>query len=171
MLAETCDNILLWRITTIDNEFDGIAWDGVITNSIIAECTARANQFAGISFDIGPEGNLIVDTQVIDNGQSGEHGPGIFMRESRRNIFANCFIARNLEDGIFLGQDPDTPPVSENLFDGLIIVDNGGHGINQAGEGNCTNVLDGVIFCGNALGAIAELPACPLIKDGITECP
>lgn len=42
----------------------------MITNLIIAECAARDNHLAGISFDIEPEGNLIVDTQVIDNGSS-----------------------------------------------------------------------------------------------------
>lgn len=169
VLEQNCDNILLRRITTSDNSFDGIAWDGVITNSVISDCTSRNNLAAGLSFDIGPEGNLVVDSIISDNGSVG-----IFMRDSRRNLFANCLISGNGEDGVFIA-DGEAPgaAASENYFDANLFIDNGRNGIWQAGASSVNNVVDGGLFCGNGMNAIEEsFPStAPLIVFDMTACP
>lgn len=168
VLEQVCVNVLLRRIITSDNHFDGIAWDGLISNCTISECTTRDNLEAGISFDIGPESNLIVNSIIVENGTVG-----IFMRDSRRNLFANCLIAKNGEDGVFIADgDAAGAAATENIFEANFYVDNVRNGIWQAGANSITNIVDGGFFCGNGANTIEEsFPTAPLIASDITECP
>ena len=152
VLELTCNNILLRGITTSDNFFDRIAVDGSSTDSTITECTCRNNLAAGISFDIGPSSNRVVNSTLVDNGTTG-----VFIRDSRRNLFSDCFIARNGQDGVFIA-DGDGPgaAATENTFSANYYVDNGRNGIWQAGPNSTDNVVDGGVFQGNAANAIEE---------------
>lgn len=169
VLEQTCTNVVLCGVIAEDCEFDGIAWDGLITNSRIESSTCRNNLAAGLSFDIGPRGNLIIDSFFIANGSVG-----MFIRDSRENLFANCFISDNVQDGVFIADgDASGAAATGNYFNANFIVDNGRNGIWQAGSNSVNNVVDGGFFCRNGMNPTEEsFPAlAPLITFDLVICP
>jgi hypothetical protein len=161
-----CDDVVMDRVTAFGNEFDGIACY-VTTGSLITGCTCRDNEAAGLSCDLGFDGNVVTECFFGDNGTVG-----VFWRDCADNILADCVMSENEQDGIFLadGDAPGNLPTTRNLFQGNLYLDNGRHGIWQAGANSVDNVLDGGIFEGNVSSAINESFAetAPLIRYDVT---
>ncbi len=173
-----CENILISRVTAFDHHFDGIACY-VTTRSFIVDCTARDNQYSGLSCDLGFRDNIVADCFFINNGLNvsvpGVLHPGVFWRDATGNLLANSRLSGNMGDGIFVadGDPPGNLPTSENQFVDNFYTDNGRDGFWQAGRNSENNVLHGGIFKGNARNAInEEFPGtAPLIKYDVTMLP
>lgn len=145
VLELACRRIRIRNVESFGHQFDGIAFGGDIQDSVIEDSILRNNTAAGISFDIGPQNNQIIDCEIRDNGDVGA-----FIRDSDRNCFTACLIAGNGADGVFIsdGDALDADAV-ENAFVDNQYVNNGGHGIWQAGQDSIDNCQTGGSFSGN----------------------
>jgi hypothetical protein len=80
-----------------DNHFDGLA-AYVTEDSLFTQMVLRDNHGAGLSLDHKFNHNTISDTILADNGC------GIFMRDSRENLFQGVTIRNSREHGVFMSQ-------------------------------------------------------------------
>lgn len=138
--------------TASDSFFDGLA--GYQTeDSVFDRLYLHDNRGAGLSFDIGFNHNLVSNT-VIEN----EGDVGVFMRDSRDNIFHGVQIRNSKSFGLFLAQvDIDTTkPASGNSFIALVVASSGGAGL-RVNDASCVNnSVVGAQFIGNSGGGISE---------------
>lgn len=138
--------------TASDSFFDGLA--GYQTeDSVFDRLYLHDNGAAGFSFDIAFNHNLISNT-VIENAAK----VGIFMRDSRDNVFHGVQIRNSKEHGVFLAQvDTDTTkPASGNSFVALVVTGSAGAGF-RANDASCANnSVVGAQLIGNAGGGISE---------------
>ncbi len=164
VLEQTCRNIRIKDCESFENEFDGIAWDGHISDSVIDDCTLRNNKGAGLSFDIGPSENLISHCVIRDN-----QTVGIFLRDSKRNCFRDCVIEGNGEDAVFIA-DGDAPNAATigNAFVDNVYRNNARNGIWQAGQRSKDNCVARGIFVGN--GGQAKMDSFPE-EAPLIDCP
>jgi hypothetical protein len=136
VFALVCENMQLRRITSWDNAFDGIAWDGTVRNSVITDCLSYQNGFAGISWDLDVKGNVMRNTVSRDNKTSG-----LFARASSRNTIESSSFIRN-EDGVFIADGEELKGGRgsvKNLFRDCTITENLRTGIWQAGRKSTGN--------------------------------
>lgn len=147
-----CKRIKVNDFTSFDNEFDGIA--GYETEeSIISNVFLYDNLYAGFSFDIRFDKNVITNAVL-----SGNRKQGIFMRDSRENLFTSIQIRNSGEQGVFLAQvDTDqTKPAIGNSFIGLSVTGSVGSGF-RVNDASCVNnLVCGGQFFNNAGGAISQ---------------
>lgn len=138
--------------TSFDNYFDGLAaYD--TENSIFSGINVHNNLGAGFSFDINFNNNIINNAVIADNAKVG-----IFMRDSKDNMFNGLQIRNSGEHGIFLAQvDTDnTKPAQGNAFTGIVISDSVGAGI-RVNDASCVNnLIVSAQFIGNGGGCISE---------------
>jgi hypothetical protein len=138
--------------TASDSFFDGLA--GYETeDSVFDRLYLHDNGAAGFSFDIGFNHNLVSNT-VIESAAK----VGIFMRDSRNNIFHGVLIRNSKEHGVFLAQvDTDTTkPASGNSFIALVVASSAGAGF-RANDASCiNNSVVGAQLIANAGGGISE---------------
>ena len=152
------------EFTSFDNHFDGLAAYET-ENSRFSGLYLYNNCAAGLSFDSKFNNNNISDVVILRDANS-RCGPaltdgtvGIFMRDSRDNLFYGLQIRNSREHGIFLAQvdsDPTTP-ASGNTFSGMVVSVSGGAGL-RANDASVVNTL--VIqsqFIGNSGGCISEV--------------
>jgi polygalacturonase len=148
----TCRRLTIRDFTSSDNHFDGLA--GYETeDSLFSGLYLYDNLAAGFSFDIAFNKNVISDTVIASSGKVG-----IFMRDSRDNVFNGLQIRNSGEHGVFLAQvDADaTKPASGNTFIGLVVSGSIGSGL-RANDLSCVNnSVIGSQFVGNTQGCIGE---------------
>ena len=80
-----------------DNHFDGLA-AYVTEDSLFTQMVLRDNHGAGLSLDHKFNHNTLSDVILADNGC------GIFMRDSRENLFQGVTIRNSREHGVFMSQ-------------------------------------------------------------------
>ncbi len=147
-----CRRLTLRQIEAYDNEFDGIAAYNT-TNSVIDGVFTHDNLYGGLSFDLSFDANIISNTTITNNGKVG-----IFMRDSRNNLFQGLQVSKCGEHGIFLAQPPGFPAgaVTGNTFIGCQIHDCVGAGV-RVNDSTCVNnQFVGCQLSGNAGGCISE---------------
>lgn len=169
VLELVCDNIVIENSTFRDCHFDGVAWDGVITRSLLINCALINNRASGLSLDIGPDGNSFLGCVISDNLDNG-----IFMRDSEGNLFANCQVERNGNHGIFIANgDAADSAARGNLFDGLRITDNAHYGVMQNGSRSVNNALTGCFLSANGSGNLEQTypVTAPLLLEGNFDLP
>ncbi|MEI8354351.1 MAG: NosD domain-containing protein, partial [Lentisphaerota bacterium] len=102
-----------------DNHFDGLA-AYVTEDSLFTQMVLRDNHGAGLSLDHKFNHNALSDVILADNGC------GIFMRDSRENLFQGVTIRNSREHGVFMSQaatntvgpwTAPTPPKSTDAVD------------------------------------------------------
>jgi len=104
--------IVVINCKSTENFFDGFAaYDS--TNCYFNNVEAAGNNYAGFSTDNNFHNNVVSNSQFSNNGREG-----IFMRQSRENLFQNCVIEGS-PIGIFLARSelPDSA-AERNLFVG-----------------------------------------------------
>lgn len=148
--------------TSVDNHFDGLAAYET-EDSRFSGLYLYNNCAAGLSFDTKFSNNLISDVVIVRDAGSRcqpalpDGTVGVFMRDSRDNVFGGLQIRNSREHGVFLAQvngDPTTP-ASGNTFSGMVVSGSGGAGL-RANDASVVNVL--VVrsqFIGNAGGCIS----------------
>ncbi|HUD49636.1 MAG TPA: right-handed parallel beta-helix repeat-containing protein [Candidatus Baltobacteraceae bacterium] len=160
--------------TAYDNQFDGLACYRS-EGCHFSQLNLHDNMAAGISLDLG------FDHNIIDGAVLTGNDLGVFMRDSRDNVFEGVTIRHSRHDGIFMAQAGDMTvsgwqlfPGTEctgNTFDNLRVVDCGGRAF-QVNDGTCTNNKINVgEFLDNAQGGLRQPPNNPVIARALTVAP
>ncbi len=157
--------------TAYDNQFDGLACYRT-EDSHFSQLNLHDNLAAGISLDLG------FDHNIIDGAVLTGNGLGIFMRDSRDNVFEGVTIHRSRHDGVFMAQAgeatrsgwrlwPGTACTGNN-FNNLRVVESGGKAF-QVNNGSCTNnIINGGQFLDNAQGGLSQPPTHPVAARALT---
>jgi hypothetical protein len=164
-----CRRITVHDLTAADSNFDGLA--GYLTeDSKFTGLYLHNNCAAGLSFDLDFDNNIISDVIILrDEDRTCETSDppeldgtvGVFMRDSRDNVFHGIQIRNSREHGIFLAQEVGLPDsaATGNTFSGMVISGSGGAGL-RANDPTVVNTL--VVesqFVGNSSGCISEAVA------------
>ncbi len=146
--------------TAFDNQFDGLAC--YFTEDSDFGClNLHDNLSAGISLDLNFDHNVVHDSVITGNDL------GIFMRQSKNNVFKGLTIQKSRHDGVFMAQTfAGTAagwhpcPGSEctgNTFDNLIVAHCGGKGF-LVNDVTCTNnVISGGQFTDDLQGGLTQI--------------
>jgi hypothetical protein len=145
--------------TAFDNQFDGLACY-LTQDSDFSGLNLHDNLSAGISLDLDFNHNVIHAAVLTGNDL------GVFMRQSRNNVFEGLTIQKSRHHGVFMAQTfAETAagwrscPGSEcagNSFDNILIAHCGGNAF-LVNDATCTNnVICGGRFADNALGDLAQ---------------
>jgi hypothetical protein len=143
-----------------DNQFDGLA-AYVTEDSLFTRLILHDNPGAGLSLDHNFRHNVIGDSVMTSNGT------GIFMRDSRDNLFQGLVIRDSREHGVFMSQTAVTNAVGDwiptpdtectgNVFSGLLITDSAAAGFLVNNDTCKDNVIQGARFARNALGGLLQ---------------
>ena len=161
-----CRRVTVRDFAAIDSNFDGLA--GYKTeDSRFTGLALYNNCAAGLSFDHDFDNNIISDVVILrDEDRTCETTVppeldgtvGIFMRDSRDNVFHGMQIRNAREHGIFLAEEPGVPDSAAigNTFSGMVISDSGGAAL----RANDATVLYTLVmesqFVDNIGGCISE---------------
>ena len=148
--------------TAFDNQYDGLACY-LTEDSHFSQLFLHDNLAAGISLD------LDFDHNTIDGAVLTGNDLGIFMRQSKNNIFAGLKIQKCRHHGVFMAQtvaatrsgwelSPGTA-CTGNSFDNLSIIGCGGKAFLVNNDSCTNNVISGGQFCDNAEGGLFDGPA------------
>jgi hypothetical protein len=160
--------------TAYDNQFDGLACYRT-EDSHFSELNLHDNMAAGISLDVG------FDDNTIDGAVLTGNDLGIFMRNSRVNLFKGVTIRLSRHDGVFMAQAGEATgsgwrlsPGTEctgNRFNNLRVAKCGGRAF-RANDSSCTNnMINGGQFLGNAQGGLSQPPTNPVTAHNLTVKP
>jgi nitrous oxidase accessory protein NosD len=120
-----------------DSEFDGLACYRT-EDSLFTGLNLHNNQAAGISFD------LAVNHNIIERALLANNDLGVFMRDSRHNLFRNIEVDQSSKFGVFMAQAGEWTPsgwrliarseCTNNTFNELLVRSSGvaGFRINDA---------------------------------------
>jgi hypothetical protein len=141
-----CHRITVRDFTAAENEYDGLAAYET-EDSVFSGLYLHDNPYAGMSLDIDFNNNIVTEAVLADNGKQG-----IFMRDSRDNLFSNIQIRQSGEQGLFLAQvDANTnTPAAGNTFQGLVVTGSGLAGIRVNNVSCVDNLIVGAQFIDNA---------------------
>ena len=131
-------------LNSFGNEYDGLACYHT-QDSVFDRLHLHHNPGAGLSLDLAFDGNIVSDSELSENDV------GIFMRESRLNLFEGLVIRGCHTWGVFMSHaaekdargewvmDPGTQ-CEGNSFVGLVVRDCYGPAF-RVNETTCTNTL------------------------------
>jgi hypothetical protein len=159
-----CRRLTVRQMEASDNEFDGLACYET-ENSIFTGLQLHDNKAAGISADIHFNGNLLTDIFLSDNGTHG-----IYLRDSRENLFQSIMIHGSGRDGVFIDQVDDDPKTAStwNSFVGMMISGSRGAAV-RINSPNCVHtMLSGCQFTGNEGGLSEAKPGLATLNDSDT---
>jgi hypothetical protein len=157
VMAET-RRIVIRDFTAFDNEYDGLACYST-EDCKFSDLTLRDNLAAGISLDLSFNHNVIACATMSGNDL------GVFMRDSRNNLFQSLTIDKSHRYGIFMAQTAEPTSAgwrlvpgtecADNTFNAPVITNCGGYGI-LINNASCTNnVVNDAQFANNA-GTLAR---------------
>jgi polygalacturonase len=155
-------HLIVRDYTAFDNQFDGLACY-LTEDSDFSHLNLHDNLSAGISLDLNFNHNVIHDSVLAGNDL------GIFMRQSRNNVFEGLTIQKSRHHGVFMAQTFigtaagwQSCPGSEcsgNTFNNLVIIHCGGKGF-LVNDVTCTNnVICGGQFADDAQGGLGQAAA------------
>jgi hypothetical protein len=165
---------MLRDYTAYDNQFDGLACYRT-EDSHFSRLNLHDNLAAGISLDLEFYHNIIDGAVLTGNDL------GIFMRDSRNNVFEEVTIRRSRHDGVFMAQAGEWSrfgwwlyPATEcagNNFNNLQVIECGGRAF-QVNNDSCTNnFINGGQFLDNAQGGLCQPRTSPVIARALTVRP
>ena len=151
--------LTLLDYTAYDNQFDGLACYRT-EDSHFNQLNLHDNRAAGISLDLG------FDNNIIDGAVLTGNDLGIFMRDSRDNVFGGVTIHLSQHDGVFMAQADEATrsgwrlrPGTEctgNKFNNLRVAKCGGRAF-RVNDSSCTNnIINGGQFLDNAQGGLSQ---------------
>jgi hypothetical protein len=160
--------------TAYDNQFDGLACYRT-EDSHFSGLNLHDNLAAGISLDLGSDHNAIDGAVLTGNDL------GIFMRNSRDNLFKGVRIRLSRHDGVFMAQAGEATDSGWRLSPGTQCTGNKFSHLRVAGCGGtafrvndsaCTNnLINGGQFLDNAQGGLSQPPADPVTVHNLTVKP
>jgi len=162
LVAAQAKHLEVIDFTSFDNEFDGLACY-FTEQSYFSGLRLYNNLAAGISLDLSFQHNVIEDAKLTGNDL------GIFMRDSRDNVFEGLDIENSHAHGVFIAEsgvgtpdgwkpDPQTA-CTGNRFVAPLVTNSGGYGI-LINDASCTNnLVSGGKFANNSRGGFFEAAA------------
>lgn len=143
-----------------DNHYDGVA-SYVTEDSVFTRLRLHDNTGAGLSLDHRFCHNTIGDSVMTANGV------GIFMRNSRDNLFHDLVIRDSREHGVFMAQAAEKDATGEwiptpdtectgNVFTGLQITDSASIGFLVNNDVCVNNLIQSAHFARNKLGGLCQ---------------
>lgn len=131
------------NFTAVDNEFDGLACY-LTEQSVFTDLCLHDNAAAGISLDWAFQHNVISNAVLTGNDV------GVFMRDSRDNVFSSLDIRANRSHGVFVAQWPARPTTActGNRFLGLVVRRCGGAAVRINDLTCINNIFPGAQFFG-----------------------
>jgi hypothetical protein len=146
--------------TAFDSEFDGMACY-LTEDSLFTDLFLHDNQAAGISLDLSVNFNIIRGAVLVDNDL------GIFMRDSRYNLFRGIQVRQSRNFGVFMAQaDQQTDSgwqlaahteCTNNNFTELRVSKCGGAAF-RVNDSSCVeNLIFGAQFHDNPQGGISQV--------------
>ena len=152
VMAQT-RRIVVRDFTAFDNEYDGLACY-TTEDSKFSDLYLRDNQAAGISLDLSFNHNVIACATMTGNDL------GVFMRDSRNNVFQSLTIDKSRSHGVFMAQTAEPTPdgwrlvpgteCTDNVFNAPVITNCGGYGV-LINNASCTNnVVNGAQYLKDA---------------------
>ncbi len=166
--------LTLRNYTAYDNQFDGLACYRT-EDSHFSQLNLHDNLAAGISLD------LSFDHNVIDGAVLTDNDLGVFMRDSRDNVFEGVTICHCRHDGVFMAQagegtgsgwrlSPGTECTGNN-FTNLQVIECGGRAF-RVNDDSCTNnAINGGQFLDNAQGGLSQPPGKPVSASALIVRP
>lgn len=157
VMAET-RRIIIRDFTAFDNEYDGLACYST-EDCKFSDLNLRDNLAAGISLDLAFNHNVIACATMTGNDL------GVFMRDSRDNLFQSLTIDKSHRYGVFMAQTAEPTAegwklvpgteCTDNIFNAPVITNCGGYGI-LINNASCTNnAVNDPQFSNNA-GGLAQ---------------
>ncbi|HXC98581.1 MAG TPA: right-handed parallel beta-helix repeat-containing protein [Verrucomicrobiae bacterium] len=157
VMAET-RRIVIRDFTAFDNEYDGLACYST-EDSKFSDLYLRDNQAAGISLDLSFNHNVIACATMSGNDL------GVFMRDSRNNVFQSLTIEKSHSHGVFMAQTAEPTSAgwrlvpgtecTDNIFNSPVITNCGGYGI-LINNASCTNNVVHDAQFSNVVGGLAQ---------------
>ena len=148
-----CRRLTIRELRASDNHFDGLACYET-EESLFEGLHLDRNECAGISTDLDFNHNLVSNVMLSNNGKQG-----IFMRDSRRNVFLGVVIIGSGEQGVFLAQtdkDPESGAVG-NSFTALTVTGSKGPAFRVNDKSCRDNVMTACQFIDNGEGGLSEV--------------
>jgi hypothetical protein len=152
--------LFLRDFDAFDNQFDGLACYQT-KESHFQGLRLHDNLAAGISLDLAFIHNFIWDAVLAGNNL------GVFMRDSRDNLFQGLTILKSQGDGVFIAQATAPTPNGWQLSPGTqctgnsfseLTVDGCGGRAFQVNNDSCTNNFISVAhFMGNLRGGLGQM--------------
>jgi hypothetical protein len=143
-----------------DNQFDGLACYDT-EESHFSRLNLHDNPGAGISLDLNFNHNVIRDAVLTNNDL------GIFMRQSRDNIFEGVTINQSRHHGVFMAESGVSTAsgwrllpgsvCTGNAFKKLLITHCGGNAFRVNDVGCTNNTLTDGQFLDNAQGGLSQV--------------
>ena len=148
--------------TAFDNQFDGLACY-LTEDSLFSHLNLHDNLAAAISLDLNFNHNVIRDALLTRDDV------GIFMRQSRDNLFEGVTIQQCRHHGVFMAQTlvlaaagwrpcPGTA-CTGNTFSSLLVTHCGGKAFLVNDPGCVHNAIEAAQFSGNAQGGLFQAAA------------
>jgi hypothetical protein len=156
-----CRRLTVRQMEASDNEFDGLACYET-EDSTFTGLQLHDNKAAGISADIHFNGNLLTDVFLSRNGTHG-----IYLRDSRENLFQSIMIRGSGRDGVFVDQvDDDAKTASTwNTFVGMLVSGSGGAAV-RINSPHCVHtMLSGCQFTDNKAGLSEAKPGLATLNE------
>jgi hypothetical protein len=160
-----CRRLTIRETSASDNHFDGLACYET-EESLFEGLHLHRNECAGISTDLRFNRNLISNVMLSNNGKQG-----IFMRDSRSNVFLGVVIVGSGEQGVFIAQadkDPKTAVIG-NSFTALTVSGCKGPAVRVNDKSCKNNVLTGCQFIDNADGVSEVTSGLVSMQSALTE--
>jgi hypothetical protein len=158
--------------TAFDNQFDGLACYQT-EESHFSHLNLHDNPAAGISLDLNFDHNEIQDAVLTGNDL------GIFMRQSRNNVFDGVTIKQNRHHGVFMAETAvrtatgwQLSPGTEctgNTFSNLLITQCGGKAFLVHDTGCGHNAIYDAQFSDNAQGGLFQAAANLVTMRSVAE--
>ncbi|MEZ0275013.1 MAG: right-handed parallel beta-helix repeat-containing protein [Roseimicrobium sp.] len=148
-----CRRLTIRELRASDNHFDGLACYET-EESLFEGLHLDRNTCAGISTDLNFNRNLVSNVMLSNNGKQG-----IFMRDSRYNVFLGIVIVGSGEQGVFLAQtdkDPESAAVG-NSFTALTVTGSKGPAFRVNDKSCKNNVMTACQFIDNGEGGLSEV--------------
>jgi hypothetical protein len=172
--TERTQRLAVRDYTAYDNQFDGLACYQT-RDCRFNRLNLYDNLAAGISLDVD------FDHNVIDGAVLTGNDLGIFMRQTRDNLFEGVTIRHSRHDGVFMAQagaptrdgwrlSPGTECTGNN-FNNLRVVECGGRAFRVNNDSCTNNNINGGQFLDNAQGGLSQPPTNPVTPRGLTVHP
>ena len=159
LVAAQARRIDVRNFTAFDNQYDGLACY-FTEESHFSGLRLHDNLAAGISLDLSFQHNVIEDAVLERNDL------GIFMRDSRDNVFQGLNIENSHTHGVFIAESGSSTPegwkldpstaCTGNQFVAPVVTNCGGYGI-LINDASCTNnVVTDARFVADTRGGLYE---------------
>jgi hypothetical protein len=159
LVTASTKRLTVHEFTAYDNQYDGLACY-LTEESHFSSLHLHDNLAAGISLDLSFNHNVISDAELTANDL------GVFMRDSRDNVFQGLKISKSRNHGVFMAQTsaalagvwklcPGTE-CTGNKFEGLTITNCGGRPFLVNDRSCLANTIEEARFLSNSHGDLAQ---------------